>query len=191
VIAEAIALADAEGLAALSMPKLARRLGVGTMTLYGYVAGKGDLLDRMAATMLGPLRPADAGAWSERTRLYFWSLRTAARRHPALAALLAAGRIDAGNLRAHLDALLDAAPVDADRAASARALLAALAFTTGTISWETAVPRAGSAGVQVENGAGASPDPRRMGVAAIPPGEGSTPSDEQFEWGLNALLGAI
>ncbi|HEY1176756.1 MAG TPA: TetR/AcrR family transcriptional regulator, partial [Phytomonospora sp.] len=47
IVRTAIALADAEGLAALSMRKVAERLGVGTMSLYTYVPGKPELLDLM------------------------------------------------------------------------------------------------------------------------------------------------
>jgi AcrR family transcriptional regulator len=47
-IAEAgIELADAEGLAALSMRRVAKHLGVGTMSLYRYVPSKAELVDVM------------------------------------------------------------------------------------------------------------------------------------------------
>ncbi|MHC9297213.1 TetR/AcrR family transcriptional regulator [Mycobacterium sp. LTG2003] len=43
-IAEAaLAVVDADGLAALSMRTVARRLGIGTMSLYRYVADRGEL----------------------------------------------------------------------------------------------------------------------------------------------------
>jgi AcrR family transcriptional regulator len=42
-----IELADAEGLAALSMRRVAKHLGVGTMSLYRYVPGKAELVDMM------------------------------------------------------------------------------------------------------------------------------------------------
>ncbi|MGP3972049.1 TetR/AcrR family transcriptional regulator [Streptomyces sp. 6N223] len=47
IVTAAVALADREGLAALSMRKVAAELGVGTMSLYRYVPGKGELLDLM------------------------------------------------------------------------------------------------------------------------------------------------
>jgi AcrR family transcriptional regulator len=52
VVAAAVELADAEGLAALSMRRVAERLGVGTMSLYTYVPGKAELLDLMLDTVL-------------------------------------------------------------------------------------------------------------------------------------------
>lgn len=47
VVDAGIALADREGLAALSMRRVATELGAGTMTLYRYVPGKAELLDLM------------------------------------------------------------------------------------------------------------------------------------------------
>ncbi|MEV6106784.1 TetR/AcrR family transcriptional regulator [Streptomyces sp. NPDC051940] len=47
IVGAAIAVADAEGLEAVSMRRLAGDLGVGTMSLYRYVPGKGELLDLM------------------------------------------------------------------------------------------------------------------------------------------------
>jgi AcrR family transcriptional regulator len=48
VVEAALTLADEEGLEALTMPMLARRLNCGVMTTYGYVNGKEDLLDAIA-----------------------------------------------------------------------------------------------------------------------------------------------
>lgn len=50
VVRAAIELADAEGLEAVSMRRVAERLGLGTMSLYTYVPGKGELLDLMLDT---------------------------------------------------------------------------------------------------------------------------------------------
>jgi len=47
IVATAVGLADRDGLAALSMRKVAAKLEVGTMSLYRYVPGKGELLDLM------------------------------------------------------------------------------------------------------------------------------------------------
>jgi AcrR family transcriptional regulator len=51
VVRAAIELADAEGLEAVSMRRVAQRLGIGTMSLYTYVPGKGELLDLMLDTV--------------------------------------------------------------------------------------------------------------------------------------------
>ena len=54
VVQAGIRLADEEGLEALSMRKLAQRLGVGTMSLYRYVPAKNELLDLMLDAVVGP-----------------------------------------------------------------------------------------------------------------------------------------
>lgn len=47
IVKAAIDIADTSGLAALSMRSVAEKLGVGTMSLYRYLPGKGELLDLM------------------------------------------------------------------------------------------------------------------------------------------------
>lgn len=54
IVDTAIALADAEGLDALSMRRVAKELGVGTMSLYRYVPGKAELLDLMLDKVSDP-----------------------------------------------------------------------------------------------------------------------------------------
>ncbi|MCI4066592.1 TetR/AcrR family transcriptional regulator [Micromonospora sp. R77] len=68
IVRAAIEVADAEGLAALSMRRVAERLGVGTMSLYTHVPGKGELLDVMLDTVYGETaRPDDVpGGWRGR-----------------------------------------------------------------------------------------------------------------------------
>src|SRR5918999_2185300 len=53
LVRAAIELADAEGLEALSMRRVAERLEIGTMSLYTYVPGKAELLDLMVDTVYG------------------------------------------------------------------------------------------------------------------------------------------
>ena len=83
IVAAAIELADAEGLGALSMRRVADRLGVGTMSLYTYVPGKAELLDVMLDTVLAEVaRPDGAGGWRaglERRAREDWALF---HRHP-------------------------------------------------------------------------------------------------------------
>ncbi|MEO3812318.1 TetR/AcrR family transcriptional regulator [Sphaerisporangium sp. B11E5] len=84
IVRAAIEVADADGLAALSMRRVAEHLGVGTMSLYTYVPGKAELLDVMLDTVIGECeRPAVIeGGW--RAALEFiarerWALY---QRHP-------------------------------------------------------------------------------------------------------------
>ena len=67
IVAAAVQRADREGLAALTMRGLATELGVGAMTLYTHVPGKGELVDLMYDAVLGEVYPEPpAGDWRER-----------------------------------------------------------------------------------------------------------------------------
>jgi AcrR family transcriptional regulator len=68
VAGEALRLLDRDGLGALSMRRLAAELGVGTMTLYGYVRDKDELLDAVVDAASAPAETIELeGDW--RTRL--------------------------------------------------------------------------------------------------------------------------
>ena len=68
VVAAAIALADAEGLDAVTMRRVAGQLGVVPMTLYTYVPGKAELLDLMldAAYQALPRASMAGQPWRQR-----------------------------------------------------------------------------------------------------------------------------
>ncbi|MEV6278062.1 TetR/AcrR family transcriptional regulator [Nocardia sp. NPDC051832] len=78
IVAEAIALADAEGLASLSMQRLADRLGFTKMSLYRYVPGKEQLTALMFDTAMGappkPVAPAGDRAQPWRESLRHWAV---------------------------------------------------------------------------------------------------------------------
>jgi AcrR family transcriptional regulator len=56
IVRAGIDIADSEGIAALSMRKVAERLGKSAMSLYTYVPGKAELLDVMLDTVVAELR---------------------------------------------------------------------------------------------------------------------------------------
>ena len=62
-VAAALAVADAEGLAAVSMRRVAADLGSGTATLYRYITNRDELVDLMvdAAQGEGPRRASWPG----------------------------------------------------------------------------------------------------------------------------------
>ncbi len=55
IAAAAVAIADREGFAGVSMRRLAGELGVGTMSLYHYLRSKDDLLELMDDAVMGEL----------------------------------------------------------------------------------------------------------------------------------------
>ncbi|MDJ0396287.1 TetR/AcrR family transcriptional regulator [Rhodococcus sp. G-MC3] len=74
IVTAAIEIADTDGLDAVSMRKVADRLGVGAMSLYTHVPGREDLADLMIDAALGSLyssidEPASSvGDWREGLR---------------------------------------------------------------------------------------------------------------------------
>ncbi|MEU2730161.1 TetR/AcrR family transcriptional regulator [Streptomyces griseoviridis] len=83
IVAASAALADAEGLAGLSMRKVAAELSVSPMRLYGYVATKDELLDLMADFVYGEIADAldDRAGWEEALRAIAVATRDRALRH--------------------------------------------------------------------------------------------------------------
>lgn len=85
IAAAALAIADAEGFAAVSMRRIAADLGAGTMTLYYYVRTKDELVQLMDDALMGEtLIPDDEfpPAWDEALTaiaLRTWDVLT---RHP-------------------------------------------------------------------------------------------------------------
>jgi AcrR family transcriptional regulator len=69
IIDAAIDIADAEGLPAVTMRRVAEQLSVGAMSLYTYVPGKAELLDIMLDQVYGEKRIADDPANDWRARL--------------------------------------------------------------------------------------------------------------------------
>ncbi len=55
IVDAAVAVADAEGLDAVSMRRIGQELGVGAMSLYRYVPGKEELLDLMLERVNAPV----------------------------------------------------------------------------------------------------------------------------------------
>ncbi|HZI97981.1 MAG TPA: TetR/AcrR family transcriptional regulator [Actinomycetales bacterium] len=83
IVAAAIELADAEGLPAVSMARVAERLGFTTMSLYRYVASKDELLLMMWDAAGGDPPDLPTGDdWRSRLERWSWEDRATLHRHP-------------------------------------------------------------------------------------------------------------
>jgi TetR/AcrR family tetracycline transcriptional repressor len=92
IVAEALALVDQEGLEALTVRRLADRLGVTTMALYWHVRDKGQLLDLVGEAVLAEVDlPARTDRWEVDLRALLHAARDTMQRHPD-AAVLGFGR---------------------------------------------------------------------------------------------------
>jgi AcrR family transcriptional regulator len=82
VVRAAISLADAEGLGALSMRRVAETLQVSPMSLYTYVPSKAELLDLMLDRLAGEVEAPAEGDWRTQLTMLCRQRWTAAQRHP-------------------------------------------------------------------------------------------------------------
>ncbi|WP_067472530.1 TetR/AcrR family transcriptional regulator [Actinomadura hibisca] len=86
IVDAAARVGAAEGLAAVSMSRVAAEAGVSTMALYRYVASKADLLELMTDHVLGPppALPGPEAGWRAGMAAWAWAMRAALVRHPWL-----------------------------------------------------------------------------------------------------------
>ncbi|MDE3724162.1 TetR/AcrR family transcriptional regulator C-terminal domain-containing protein [Nocardiopsis sp. N85] len=92
VVEAATGIAEEEGLAALSMRRVAAALGVGAATLYTYIPDKSALLALMVDTMIAevPLPHTRPGTWREKMARQSREDLAGYRAHPWLVDLMAA-----------------------------------------------------------------------------------------------------
>jgi len=86
IVEAATLIADADGLAAVSMRAVAKRLGVATMTIYRHVRDKDDLLVHMSEAAYGELPPMGEQpvGWRSRVELASRGLWQIHKQHPWL-----------------------------------------------------------------------------------------------------------
>jgi AcrR family transcriptional regulator len=136
IIAAATSVADGEGLAAVSMRRIAIELGVATMALYRHVRGKNGLLLLMADTVLGEApppaqRPVGGRAQLEALGRLQWRVY---QRHPWLARLLSMTRPSAmPNGMAHTEWALQAVKrVGLDPGSALQVVVALFGYVRGS-----------------------------------------------------------
>ncbi len=82
IVAAAVKVAAADGLAAVSMKRIATELGASPMSLYRYVSAKDELLALMVDAAIGvPPAPAAGEDWRAGLARWAWGYHDALRRH--------------------------------------------------------------------------------------------------------------
>ena len=117
---QALALADADGLDAVSMRRVAAELGVGTMTLYHYVRTKDDLWalmgDRIMGELLVPAGELPLDDWRAAISAIARSSRQVFDRHRWVFSALEGGQLGPNGLRHFEQSLAAVASTGADAA---------------------------------------------------------------------------
>jgi AcrR family transcriptional regulator len=112
IVEAAVALAQAEGIGAVSMARVAGELGSSPMSLYRYVAAKDELLALMVDAALGPVPPPPPDEdWRAGLTRWAWGYHDALRQHPWALQVPISGPAVTPNLTAWLeDGLQSLAP---------------------------------------------------------------------------------
>jgi AcrR family transcriptional regulator len=197
VVEAALALIDADGLDAVTMPRLAEHLGVGTMSLYRHVDDKNDLINAVAEHVIGDVQvPAgEDDDWEARVVGYLRALRDEALAHPALARILAERGLTVGPVFSQLDevhAILRRAGFSELEAV--RTFYTLFTYVFGFVIWE--LPRAHEQpeASYVESW---NTEIDRLDAEAYPTLHAlreeltTAASNEQFEYGLARLVEAV
>jgi AcrR family transcriptional regulator len=201
VLQAALSLADADGLAALTMRALGQRLGVEAMSLYKHVAHKDDLLDGLVDEVMGEIDvPAPGTPWRAALLQRSTSARAVFLRH-RWAATLIESRLSPGPRRLrHHDAVLGALRAGGFSVAQAyAAFLTVDSYVYGFVLQEAAFPvHERDRGVVVEQLAPAI-DPKLYPhiaemMAFVAERSGKDPeraADVDFAFGLELILDAL
>jgi AcrR family transcriptional regulator len=205
VVAAGIKVALTEGIGALSMARVAAELGVGTMSLYRYVAAKDELLTLMVDTAIGspPASVLDQMGWRAGLTAWAEGVRTTYRRHPwALRVPISAPPLGPNNiswLEAALRALAETPLPDARKLRTVT-LISFFVRSEVTLDLDLMAARAGTADERPS-----APDygamlaqltdplhfPALHRVIASGGFEGDKDPDAQFSYGLECILDGV
>jgi TetR/AcrR family tetracycline transcriptional repressor len=197
VVEAALAIVDAEGVESLSMPRLARQLDAGVMTLYRYVQSKQELLDLVAMRAIGELQLGELEAGNGAATLVAWGrgMRRVLLAHPGVAEVMARRGVIGPGIFNGVEILLSLLEQAGFTPLSAlRAVFAVLIYTLGFTTWEAARV---SGNREAEYAAQWREGFARMEPGTLPHIEavladlGTVASETQYEFGLQALARGV
>jgi AcrR family transcriptional regulator len=198
VLRGAVAIADAGGIATLTIRSLAHKLGVKPMSVYHHIANKDEILDGIVDLVFGEIElPSTAGDWRSEIRRRAASARAVLRRHSWAIGLLESRTTPGPATLRHHDAVIGTlreAGFSVEMTAHAYALLDSYVY--GFALQEAALPFKGPDSV----GDIAEPMLQRFPAGEYPhlvemateyilqPGYDF---GDEFEFGLNVILDAL
>lgn len=198
ILGAAMALADAHGLEALTMRRLAGTLGFEAMSLYYYTPNKDDIVDGIVDLVVREIElPSPKGDWKAAIRASAVSAHSVLRRHPwACNPLMSTPRLLPSRLRM-IDALLGRlADANLPSDLADRAYHAIDSHILGFTLWEAGYSVAlrdmpPDALAKVVEDLGVEAYPHLIAHVAFhgrPPGPGRKPA---FEFGLDLILDSL
>lgn len=195
VIATALDLIERDGVAALSMQRLATELGSGLVALYNVIPSRAELLDAIADAVVSGIEIASvtpARTWQDQIRAQASAFRQVARAHPRCAMLLASRPPSStGMMRAVERALATLGAAGFGGQDAARIARAITAYVIGSLLAE----------IEIAPGLAAGDDDTDAHRRRLRPGEfphltalaaqpGVVDRDADFEFGLDLLVNA-
>lgn len=196
IVDEAVTLADAEGLAAVSMKTLAGRLGAGTMSLYRYLPGKDDLVMLMLDQVVGR-PPAELSAMDWRAALRRWAYENRAlfHRHTWVLSVIGSTRVIGPNELAWAEAALNVLTRAGVPTGSMMDIVFAVnGYVRGSAQLSAYAGQGPSLDFEAITASGRHGDyPTFLGLLASPEMDPDydNQSDASFEFGLDLLLDGI
>lgn len=107
VLQTAVAVADQDGLGALTMRRLGAELGFEAMALYKHVSNKDEILDAMVELVIGEIEiPSEGASWREAMRRRAISARKVLGRHSWAIGLLEARGLNGPTAMRYLNAII-------------------------------------------------------------------------------------
>lgn len=186
----ALELIDAEGLAGLSMRKLGAKLGVEAMSLYHYVANKGDLLDAAVEQIYLEIEiptQTESSEWEATVRSGLQSFHHTLARHPNTISLFASEpAVSPGAFGVFYAAYQRFILAGLEPTEAHEALHLMVSFVLGHLT--LSVGRAGGGDVfdLVEITDGTDPD-----VATFIKAGAAMEPDDHFEFGLDTMIAGL
>jgi AcrR family transcriptional regulator len=187
VLAAALKLADAKGIDALTMRRLAGELGVTPMALYNHVENKGALIDLMGDHAMAELPAINpGGGWRGELQRFFIAYHRQLVAHPALAEAVLR-RPKEGPVAEHIaDGLLGLMlRTGFTDAGAVSAVLTLFNYTCGAANYRLTRARPGGERLGGIDAAGAPDAHRLRGRLA------HAASDAEFKRGLDTILSGI
>lgn len=156
IVRAAIEIADADGIEAVSIRRLATKLEARPMSLYSHIERKGDLIDlmvdeAMAGAILPDAPPSDD--WRDDLRRIAERTRATMRAHPWMIATAFRRPFIGPNALRHIDqslAAVSSLPLPPERKRAV--LLAVDTYTLGFVRWELKSATGGEAACALDDG---------------------------------------
>ncbi|QWF79307.1 TetR/AcrR family transcriptional regulator [Amycolatopsis sp. CA-230715] len=202
IVRTAIAIADAEGIDALSMRRIATEMGSGTTSLYRHLTNKDELIELMVDAVFGEVpRPEAAGDWRARLTASARLLRAALLRHPWLVQQMSRRPALGPNVLDQSDHALGVVAAVTDDATTANLVVSAVnTYVLGAAATELAE-------LEAQRGTGMTEEEWQQSVGeyvrqVVESGRyphfawrvlesGEPDDDTRFEFGLTCLLNGV